>query len=72
VRKAASIDEETLSEVWEFENPNGDRALKPGSYAYVRPGFYMRDRTELFGDLVDGDTLVARAISIRNNLNYFA
>lgn len=36
IRKAGSIDEETRSEVWEFEVPNATRELKAGSYADVK------------------------------------
>lgn len=39
VRKAGSIDEETRSEVWEFEIPNANRELKAGSYADVKLHF---------------------------------
>jgi membrane fusion protein, multidrug efflux system len=41
-RKSGSIDNETRSEIWEFEVPNSDHQLLPGSYAdaklhFVRP-----------------------------------
>ncbi|HEY8689483.1 MAG TPA: hypothetical protein VIM07_09640 [Chitinophagaceae bacterium] len=39
VRKAGSIDEQTRSEVWEFEVPNANRELKVGSYADVKLHF---------------------------------
>lgn len=39
IRKAGSIDEETRSEVWEFEIPNTNRELKAGSYADVKLHF---------------------------------
>ncbi|MBL7724799.1 MAG: efflux RND transporter periplasmic adaptor subunit [Chitinophagaceae bacterium] len=39
IRKAGSIDEETRSEVWEFEIPNANRELKAGSYADVKLHF---------------------------------
>lgn len=39
VRKAGSIDEETRSEVWEFEIPNKERVLKAGSYVDVKLHF---------------------------------
>ena len=39
VRKAGSIDEETRSEVWEFEVPNSSSDLKAGSYADVKLHF---------------------------------
>jgi len=39
VRKAGSIDNETRSEVWEFEVPNATGELKAGSYADVKLQF---------------------------------
>src|SRR5215204_1378446 len=39
VRKSGSIDNETRSEIWEFEVPNTSRELKAGSYADVRLRF---------------------------------
>jgi RND family efflux transporter MFP subunit len=39
VRKSGSIDNETRSEIWEFEIPNGDHQLLPGSYADVKLHF---------------------------------
>lgn len=39
VRKAGSIDHETRSEIWEFEIPNVNGELKPGSYADVKLQF---------------------------------
>lgn len=39
VRKAGAIDPETRSEIWEFEIPNVDGLLKPGSYADVKMQF---------------------------------
>jgi membrane fusion protein, multidrug efflux system len=39
VRKAGSIDEQTRTEVWEFQIPNGERILKAGSYADVKLHF---------------------------------
>jgi RND family efflux transporter MFP subunit len=38
-RKSGSIDRQTRSEMWEFEMPNNDRLLKPGSYADVKLHF---------------------------------
>jgi len=38
-RKSGSIDQQTRSEMWEFEMPNNDRLLKPGSYADVKLHF---------------------------------
>ncbi|MEX6689861.1 efflux RND transporter periplasmic adaptor subunit [Danxiaibacter flavus] len=99
-RKAGSIDNDTRSEIWEFEISNTTAELKPGSYADVklkftrprpsfvvpvsavvstlekrfvikvaagntqwidvRTGFNMGDRTEIFGDLLTGDTIVTK------------
>jgi membrane fusion protein (multidrug efflux system) len=99
-RKAGTIDNETRTEVWEFEVPNADGQLKAGGYADVkmsfirskssfivpvsavvttlekrfviqvengttrwvdvRPGFNMGDKSEIFGSLHSGDTLVAK------------
>ena len=39
IRKAGSIDNETRSEVWEFEVPNKGLELKAGSYADVKLNF---------------------------------
>jgi membrane fusion protein (multidrug efflux system) len=39
IRKAGSIDNETRSEVWEFEVPNKKQELKSGSYADVKLNF---------------------------------
>jgi RND family efflux transporter MFP subunit len=39
VRKSGSIDNETRSEIWEFEIPNEDHQLLPGSYADVKLHF---------------------------------
>jgi RND family efflux transporter MFP subunit len=39
VRKSGSIDNETRSEVWEFEVPNSDHQLLPGSYSDVKLHF---------------------------------
>lgn len=39
VRKAGSIDNETRSEIWEFEVPNSNHELIPGSYADVKLHF---------------------------------
>jgi membrane fusion protein (multidrug efflux system) len=39
VRKSGSIDNETRSEIWEFEVPNTNRELKAGSYADIRLRF---------------------------------
>jgi len=38
-RKSGSIDNETRSEIWEFEVPNSDHQLLPGSYADVKLHF---------------------------------
>ncbi len=38
-RKAGSIDNETRSEIWEFEVPNSGHQLLPGSYADVKLHF---------------------------------
>lgn len=38
-RKAGSIDNETRSEIWEFEVPNSDHQLLPGSYTDVKLHF---------------------------------
>jgi len=38
-RKSGSIDHQTRSEMWEFEMPNNDKLLKPGSYADVKLHF---------------------------------
>lgn len=38
-RKSGSIDNETRSEIWEFEVPNASGELKPGSYADVKLRF---------------------------------
>ncbi|HWB27673.1 MAG TPA: efflux RND transporter periplasmic adaptor subunit [Chitinophagaceae bacterium] len=99
-RKSGIIDNETRSEIWEFEVPNTSGELKAGGYADVkllffrgkpsfivpasavvttlekrfvtkvsngitkwvdvRPGFNLGDKTELFGELSDGDTLVLK------------
>lgn len=45
IRKAGSIDNETRSEVWEFEVPNERRELKPGSYADVKLSFIRPARS---------------------------
>ena len=39
VRKAGTIDNETRTEVWEFEVPNNGLELKAGSYADVKLNF---------------------------------
>jgi len=38
-RKSGSIDQQSRSEIWEFEISNSDRLLKPGSYADVKLHF---------------------------------
>lgn len=45
VRKAGNIDHETRSEVWEFEIPNTNGELKPGSYADVKLQFLRQQPT---------------------------
>jgi len=45
VRKAGSIDNETRSEVWEFEVPNENRQLKAGSYADVKLRFLRQGQS---------------------------
>jgi RND family efflux transporter MFP subunit len=39
VRKSGSIDNETRSEIWEFEVPNSNHQLLPGSYSDVKLHF---------------------------------
>ncbi len=100
-RKAGMIDNETRTEIWEFEVPNVGAELKAGGYADVkmvflrsklsfvvpasavvttlekrfvikvnngvaswvdvRPGFNMGEKSEVFGDLKAGDTLVTKS-----------
>lgn len=45
VRKSGNIDHETRSETWEFEIPNANGELKPGSYADVKLLFLRRQQT---------------------------
>lgn len=99
-RKSGIIDNETRTEVWEFEVPNAGGELKAGGYADVkmlflrskpsfivpasamvttlekrfvikvengstrwvdvRAGFNMGEKSELFGELKAGDTLVLK------------
>jgi membrane fusion protein, multidrug efflux system len=44
-RKSGSIDNETRSEIWEFEMPNSDHQLLPGSYADVKLHFIRPQRS---------------------------
>ena len=44
-RKSGSIDNETRSEIWEFEVPNSDHQLLPGSYADVKLHFIRPQRS---------------------------
>lgn len=43
VRQSGSIDQDSRSEIWEFEVPNPNNELKPGSYADVKLHF-LRQR----------------------------
>jgi membrane fusion protein, multidrug efflux system len=45
VRKAGSIDNETRSEIWEFEIPNTTGELKTGGYADVKLYFLRKTRS---------------------------
>jgi len=45
IRKAGSIDNETRSEVWEFEVPNKGMEIKAGSYADVKLNFLRPARS---------------------------
>ena len=45
VRKAGSIDNETRTEVWEFEVPNNGLELKAGSYADVKLNFLRSSKS---------------------------
>lgn len=64
VRKAGSVDEQTRSEVWEFEIPNGDGTLKPGAYADVRMHF-IRSHPSLVAPLSAVVTTLERRFVIR-------
>lgn len=44
-RKAGSIDNETRSEIWEFNVPNSDRQLLPGSYSDVKLRFIRAEKS---------------------------
>ncbi len=44
-RKAGSIDNETRSEIWEFNVPNSDHQLLPGSYSDVKLHFIRAEKS---------------------------
>jgi hypothetical protein len=47
IRKAGSIDNETRSEIWEFQVPNSDGALKPGGNADIKLRFMRIERSKV-------------------------
>jgi multidrug efflux pump subunit AcrA (membrane-fusion protein) len=47
IRKAGSIDNETRSEIWEFQVPNTDGGLKPGGYADIKLRFIRVERSKV-------------------------
>lgn len=71
-RRSGDIDQQTRSEIWEFEIPNADNALKPGSFADVKLIFMRQQPTTVVPSTAVVTTLEKRfIIKVSNGITHW-